>query len=238
MERLMKKHQIRALLVTAISMSLLTGFGFSDLTKAVMPDTDKCKSMSDSERKKCEKNETMKSVGKVAVVAGASALVYNMAVSFKTEQTSIEATVISNYKKTHASLPNSPVVTLYSSNLKPGKVVKVGKEISIVSTLEVVPGKNSKKVSIQEKLSIYDNEDNSKVLKTLTKNINSKTQTSGSFKNEFRFTLPIGMPQGIYPIKTVVILDKKEQKSVDNTMQLVLKVDNNAKYRVLALNIK
>ncbi len=233
----MKKHQIRALLVTAISMSLLTGFGFSDLTKSIMPDTDKCKSMSDSERKKCEKNETMKSVGKVAVVVGASALVYNMAVSFKTEQTSIEATVISNYKKTHASLPSSPLVTLYSSNLKPGKIVKVGKEVSIVSTLEVVPGKNSKKISIQEKLSIYDNEDNSKVLKTLTKNVNSKTQQSGSFKNEFRFTLPIGMPQGIYPIKTVIILDKKEQKPVDNTMQLVLKINDNNEYSVIALNI-
>jgi len=195
----MKKYKIRALLVTALSVSLMTGFGFGDLTKNILPDTDKCKGKSASERKKCEKDENLKSVGKVAVIAGAAALIYEMTVGFKTEQTSSDSKVISNYKKKHKSLPNAPLVTQYKSSLKPGEVVKVGKEVLIVSSLEVVPSKKSNKVSIQEKISIYDNEDNSKVLKTLTKDVNSKTKKSGAFKNEFRFTLPVGMPQGVYP---------------------------------------
>lgn len=232
----MKNHKIHTLIIAAISVSLLTGFGFGDLKKSVMPDTDKCKGKSNSERKKCEKNENMKSIGKVAIIAGSAALIYKMTIGFKSKKTTNDTVVIKKYKKKFTSLPSLPVVIKYTTSLKPGDVVKIGKEVLIVSELEVVPGNKSNKVSIQEKITIFDNEDNSKVLKALTKNINQKDKKTGAFKNEFKFTLPVGMPQGIYPIKTVIILDKKEQKSIKNNMQLVLEVKSLNEYNVIVLN--
>jgi len=231
---MMKKYKMRALIVTALSVSLLTGFGFDDLKKNILPDTDKCKGAADPH--KCRKNENLKSVAKVAAIGIAAKLIYDMVISFKTEQTSDEKKVANKYKKKHKALPDNPVLTSYKSSLKPGDVVKAGKEVLIVSNLEVVAGKKSSKVKIQEKIAIYDSEDNKKLLKELVKDVNSKTGKSGAFKNEFKFTLPVGMPQGVYPIKTLVVIDKKNQKVVDNKMQLVLEINADDEYRIIALN--
>ncbi|VAW61493.1 hypothetical protein MNBD_GAMMA11-2525 [hydrothermal vent metagenome] len=230
----MKKYKMRTLIVAALSVSLLTGFGFGDLAKDILPDTDKCKNASDP--KKCRKNEKLKSAAKIAAVGVAAKLIYDMVISFKTEQTTSESKVISSYKKKHKTLPDNPVLTSYKSSLKPGEVVKAGKEVLIVSSLEVVAGKKNSKVKIQEKIAIYDSEDNKKLLKELVKDVNSKTGKSGAFKNEFKFTLPVGMPQGIYPIKTLVVIDKKNQKEVKNRMQLVLEINADDEYRIIALN--
>jgi len=230
----MKRYKMRTLIVTTMAVSLLTGFGFGDLKKNVLPDTDKCKGASDPH--KCRKRENLKSAGKIAAIGVAAKLIYDMVISFNTKQTSSENNVVSKYKKKHKTLPDNPVLTSYKSSLKPGDVVKAGKEVLIVSNLEVVAGKKSSKVKIQEKIAIYDSEDNKKLLKELIKDVNSKTGKSGAFKNEFKFTLPVGMPQGIYPIKTLVVIDKKNQKEVKNKMQLVLEINADDEYRIVALN--
>jgi hypothetical protein len=171
------------------------------------------------------KNKDLKKLAAVVVVAVAAKLIYDMVIEHQSKQVNDENDVVNKYKKSHKSLPDEAVLVSYESNIMPGGVIKAGDNISIVSSLEVVRGAASPAVKIEEMITIYDNEDNAKELKSLTKVINEKTNASGAFENEFTFKLPKGMPQGIYPVKTTVLLDGKALAPVSAEMQLVQNVE-------------
>ena len=198
--------------IAALTFTCVTGFGLKD----IKPDLDKCKDK--KKDKKCKAEE----IGKVVVIAAAAKLIYDMVLEYNSKEVANEKQVKDKYLKDKKELPNEPQVLMYKSSLKPGTVVKVGKQTKVVSSLEVIPGKNSATVDIQEKIEIYDNEETDKVIKSLVKAVNEKTQKTGSFENEFNFTLPEGMPQGVYRVKTAVLLNGKEQKDTSNEMQVVL----------------
>lgn len=88
---------------------------------------------------------------------------------------------------------------------------------------------------MQEKISIHDNEDPEKVIKSLVKTVNEATKKGGAFENEFSFVLPVGMPQGVYPVETAVLLNDKEVNREQNDMQVVLRVGPEGQYEILAL---
>ncbi len=167
------------------------------------------------------KKKHLKTVGALIVAGVAAKIIYDMVIDYRTEQTSNDNQVVRKYKKQHKALPEEPQLVRYQSTIKPGAVVNPGKKISIQSTLEVVRSKDSEILQIQEKITIYDNEDPNKILKSLVKNVNSETNKCGAFNNAFTFTLPKGMPQGVYPIKTEVIVDGKAFEPVQSRMQLV-----------------
>jgi hypothetical protein len=162
-----------------------------------------------------------KQIGTVIAVGIAAKLIYDMVVDYQSKQVNDEDEVVNNYMKTHNKLPSEPQLISYESKLMPGTVVTAGNSISVESKLEVVRGESTRTVDIQEKITIFDNEDPDKELKSLVKTVNDKTKASGSFENQFTFKLPKGMPQGIYPVKTTVIVDGKEQTPVNSEMQLV-----------------
>ncbi|MGX5173333.1 hypothetical protein ACUR5C_04800 [Aliikangiella sp. IMCC44653] len=206
----MKNYPSKVILITTLSIMLVTGLG-------------------------CGMNsKRLRTIGAVIAVGVAAKLLYDMYVDYKTEQVTNQDKVIEDYKKIHQQLPPEPALVTYESSLKPGEVVKAGSPISIISRLEVVPGTQRKSVEIQEKIVIYDNEDHAKELKSLTKPVNAETKTCGAFKNQFTFKLPKGMPQGIYPIKTYVIIDGKEFEPKQNQMQLVIHQQPNSENRYLA----
>ena len=67
----------------------------------------------------------------------------------------------------------------------------------------------------------------------MVKAVNKDTKKCGAFENEFTFTLPKGMPQGVYPIKTAVIINGVESTQVDSRMQLVYFGDSETEtYRI------
>lgn len=234
MEDRMKTKTIQAVTVGLVAFFLATGFGLGDLGKATKSSGEDCSKSAN--QKKCKKNNKKKTVFKAAAIGLAAKLIHDMVIDFKSKQVGSEDSVVKNYKAKHKALPKKPQLVSYKSSVKPGQVVKAGKAVLIVSDLEVVRGKKSSKLKIEEEISIYDNENNKKLLKSLKKPVNSKTKRSGKFKNEFKFTMPIGMPQGIYPLKTTVIVDNKKFKPADNKMQLVLKVDHNKNYEVVAIS--
>ncbi len=176
-------------------------------------------------------NKKLKTLGAIIVVGIAAKLIYDMVIDYKTEQTSNENQVINKYKKTHKTLPKTPVLVAYESSIKPGDLVTAGNKISVSSSLEVVRGQNKATIVIQEKVTIFDNEDNNKELKSMVKVVNQETQKCGGFKNEFTFTLPKGMPQGVYPVTTTIIIDGKEFSPVNNKMQLVINESSENEYR-------
>ena len=177
-----------------------------------------------------------KQIGTVIAVGIAAKLIYDMVVDYQSKQINDEEEVVKRYKKIHGSLPAEPVLVSYQSSIRPGEVVTAGNSISIQSSLEVVRSASSRNVVIQEKITIFDNEDNTKELKSLTKVVNKKTRTSGAFQNEFTFKLPKGMPQGIYPVQTTVIVDGKAFAPLNSQMQLIYNQEQSVEYRLVASN--
>lgn len=229
----MKLSGLHTSVIAIVAMSMLTGFGLGDLSKTLSGGKD-CSNSDD--RNKCQAEETARTAAKVAATDAAAKIIAKMIINYRVMQASEEDAVVREYKLAHKALPAQPEVVKYTSSIKPGQVVKAGKPVLVGSDLVVVRGEKSKNTIIQEQLSIYDNENNDKKLISLTKPVNEKTKKSGAFKNEFKFTLPVGMPQGVYPIKTLVLVNGKAAKPVDNKIQLVLNVDQNQQYQIVAMN--
>ncbi|MEP1740759.1 MAG: hypothetical protein ABJI60_16975 [Kangiellaceae bacterium] len=180
-------------------------------------------------------NKRLKQIGAVVAIGVAAKLIYDMVVDYQSKQINDEGEVVDRYVETHGALPPEPVLVTYESSIKPGEVVTAGNDISIQSKLEVVRGADTRTVDIQEKITIFDNEDPTKELKSLVKAVNTDSKKSGAFENEFTFKLPKGMPQGVYPVKTAVIVDGKEQPARNSQMQLVFNGRFNSTYQRVAV---
>lgn len=227
----MEKNILKVVVLAGVSTMLFTGFGFGDIESAVP------KSGGDCDTEDCKNKAQIENAAKVVAIGAAAKLIHDMVISFESDQTGSESSVVKKYKKEHNKLPSAPLVYAYKSSLKPGSVIKAGKEVTVESMVEVVPGTNSKSLKIQEKIDIYDSEDNKKILKSLVKTINGTSGKSGAFKNKFKFSFPVGMPEGIYPIKTHVLVDKKPFKPEKNKLQLVLRVNTLGKYKLAAVTL-
>lgn len=215
----MKQKTLAVIAVACLSCTLTTGFGLKDVVKEIKPDTDKCQNDKD-----CERKEKLKSAAKVVAVGVAAKLLYDLAIDYRSRQVEKEDSVIEGYKKDHKGLPDQPELLSYTSSLKPGQVVKPNEPVKVVSKVVVVPGKNTSQVLVQERISIHDNEDPEKVIKSLVKSVNEPSKNGGAFENEFSFVLPEGMPQGVYPVRTAVLINDKEVDTQNNDMQVVLEV--------------
>lgn len=228
----MQNNVIRAAILAGVSIICFTGFGFGDIESAVP------KSGGDCDSQDCKNKAQIENAAKVVAIGAAAKLVHDMVISFKSDQTDSESAVVKKYKQKYNQLPAAPLVYAYKSSLKPGSVIKAGKEVSVESVVEVVPGINSKTLKIQEKIDIFDSEDNKKVLKSLVKTVNGASGKSGAFKNKFSFSFPVGMPEGVYPIKTHVLVDKKAFKPEKNKLQLVLRVNPMGDYQLASVRIE
>ncbi len=216
----------------AVSFGMLSGFGLGDAMKGIDTSKSDC-----GDSKDCNK-EIAKDVAKGVAIGLAAKLISEMVIEAYTEQTSNEGKVKSKYLKTHDSLPKEPVVTIYTTAAEPGKVISAGNQLKLNSDMEVVPAKNANSTAVAEQITIYDAENPKQELKSYTKVVNKDTNKAGAFKNQFKFTMPKGLPQGVYPIKTAVLVDEKRLKLENNDVQLVLNVDENGGMRVIALNAR
>ncbi len=224
----MKK--IIVLLLATLAVNQTYGFDLKDVGR-VFDKSYKCKKNDQS----CKNREHLLAVAKVAAVAVAVKYIADMIVEHRAKKVADEEGVVSSYKNQHQSLPEKAVASVYNTNALPGSVVQPGKKVLIQSDIEVVPGRAQPRTRIQERLAIYDNEDHSKELKSLTKDVNEGTQRAGRFTNEFTFTLPEGIPQGVYPIKPTLILNGEETQTINNDLQLVLEVNGAGKMQFIAL---
>jgi hypothetical protein len=225
------KKIIVLFILTVFSVSSVQAFDLKDLNR-VFDKSYKCKKGD----KKCKKKEHLKAVAKVAAVAVAATLITKMIIKHRSKKLEDENKVADDYKKEHKQLPDEAFAAEYVTSTLPGSVVEPGKEIVIKSDIVVVPGAKQKTALIEERLSIYDNEDNTKELKSLTKAVNKKTKQAGRYENEFTFTLPEGVPQGVYPIKTELLLNGKVVDTSDTGIQLVLEVNHQGKMLIAMLD--
>ncbi len=225
------KKVIVFLVLVIFSVSTVQAFDLKDLNR-VFDKSYKCKSGD----KKCKKKEHLKALARVAAVAVAATLITKMVIKHRSKKLEDENKVAEDYKKEHNQLPDEVFAAEYVTSTLPGAVVEPGKEIVIKSDIVVVPGTKQKTALIEERLAIFDNEDNTKELNSLTKAVNEKTKQAGRYENEFVFTLPEGVPQGVYPIKTELLLNGKVVDSSDTGIQLVLNVDHQGNMLIATLN--
>jgi len=210
----MNKLTVRTFFIVAISATLLTGFGLGDITKS-------------------DKKDIIKAV----VILVAAKIIADMIIDYKTEQVESEDEVIKAYKAKHNNmLPKENKLETYTTALSPGKVVKAGTGMKVASDMTVIPSEANKgKIFVKERIVIYDNDGKNNPIRTLIKSVETKSK-AGRYKNEFNFKLPKNLPEGVYPIKTQVIVNGKEFSPNKKTMQLVLKVDHNHQFQIVALN--
>ena len=96
-------------------------------------------------------------------------------------------------------------VASYRTEILPAGAVSPGAQVKVRSYIEVVQGRSGNEVSLEERLTIWDNEDNSVALTSMTK---GAAREGGGFAGEFSFTLPEGLPQGVYPVTTDLRIDR------------------------------
>jgi hypothetical protein len=225
----MKKFIV--LLVVAVFASQSYALNLKDIGHA-FDKSYKCK----SNDQVCKNREHLLAAAKVAAVAVAVKYIADMVIEHRAKKVADEDGVVTDYKTQHDSLPEKAQASAYSTNALPGSVVQPGKKVVIQSDIVVVPGREQKETLIQERLAIFDNEDNTKELKSLTKDVNEGTKRAGHYTNEFTFTLPEGLPQGVYPIKTTLFLNGEETQTINNDLQLVLEVNSLGDMKFLAVH--
>lgn len=167
------------------------------------------------------------------VTAKATELIINMIIDYSTEQTKTDEQVSKEYEEENGSLPATTTVSSYQTMILPGASVTPGTPVSVKSTIAVVPGKDGAAAKLEESLTIYDSEDTGQVLKSMTKP--AGLNTGGEFNTAFSFTLPEGMPQGVYPIQNTLKLNGVLVGDNAHELQLVLRMDDAAGTEMVAL---
>lgn len=168
---------------------------------------------------------TAEDTAKQVVVQTTSQMVRDMIIGYTTVQVKSDREVSAEFEKETGSLPVNPKVSSYRSEVLPGTSVRPGTEVRVKSHIEVVPGTSGSRASIEEKMTIWDNDDNSVALNSMTKAPGSSTANGGAFTSEFTFKLPEGLPQGVYPVSTHLLLNGEQVGDQRHGLQLVLQVD-------------
>ena len=224
------KSRLLVAMITCALVNPVAAFSLGDL-KDNIDRSHKCKSSDQG----CKNRERLKAAARVAAVAVAVTLITKMIINYRSERIAKEEQVAEEYKNKNQNLPAEPIATEYQTKTLPGSVVSPGQEVIIQSDIVVVPGTKQKTALIEERIAIYDNEDNTKELKSFTKPVNEKTKQGGRYQNEFSFTLPEGLPQGVYPIKTELLLNCKVVNNASNDIQLVLQVNPAGAMQLVAM---
>jgi len=164
---------------------------------------------------------TAENTARQVVVQTAAEMVRDMIIGYSTEQTRTEREVSTDYEQANGELPVNTKVAAYRSAIYPGDAVRPGTEVSIRSTIEVIPGRSGDRATLEERLTIWDNEDPRVALKSMSKRADRAT-SGGEYSTEFSFTLPEGMPKGVYPVTTELTLNGDRVGDERHALQLVM----------------
>ena len=158
--------------------------------------------------------------GEGAAAGAAIGALACVAYNYYTKQTKTSEQVTSEYKaKNKGTLPASATVTRFNAQVAPTSKVQAGNAITVASNIEVVPGTSNPRPAVEQEIALYgpDGAQAGKARKPA-----SESAGGGAFETSFKFSLPQGVPQGVYPVKSQVYVDGKPAAGADTRFQVVV----------------
>ena len=151
-------------------------------------------------------------MGGLAAAAGC------LAINVQSRQTKTAAQADSDYQRTRGMLPREPVVVAYTPQLS-SAVVQRGKPFMVTSVVELVNGSVQQVNDVREEVIMFNPQ--GEPFKQGSKSLGSSNRSAGRFENAFELTLPAGVSQGMYGIKTNLYVNGKLAASRELRTQLV-----------------
>jgi hypothetical protein len=138
--------------------------------------------------------------------------------NYNVKQTKTAEQVQTEYKAANlGQLPERSKVTRYETRFDPSAKVPPGGKLTVVSLIEVVQGSKDQKPLLEEELTLV-RPDGSEVKSRKKANEN---QGAGAYMTSYSMTMPTGVPQGVYPVKTALFMNGVKVASKDMSMQVV-----------------
>jgi hypothetical protein len=150
-------------------------------------------------------------------VGGAVGALGCLAYNYSTRQKRSAKQVEQAYQEKQGTLPQRTEVVSYSAALQPGTAVASGTKATLVSNIELVKGRDAPQPKVEEQVEMRSPD--GKVLNRARKPAQS-IDGSGEYENQFKFTLPEGVDDGIYPIALTLYVDGQEKQTRSVQMQV------------------
>ena len=150
-----------------------------------------------------------------AAIGALACVAYN----YYTKQTKSAQQVTDEYKaKNKGTLPASATVTRFNVQVAPSSKIQAGNAVNVASNIEVVPGSSNPRPTIEQEIALYspDGAEAAKARKPASQ------ASGGAFETSFKFSLPQGVPQGIYPVKSQLYVDGRPAAGTDTRFQVVV----------------
>ena len=152
-----------------------------------------------------------------AFSAGLGALAC-VAMNYQSEQVKTAQQVEYDYKAANkGELPEQATLVKYEAAFTPDSV-RPGQKAQTNSYIEVVPGTKDANPLVEEEITLY--KPDGSAITTARKQL-SASNSAGGFKGGFGFQMPEGVPQGVYPVKTALYLNKTKVSGQDIKLQVV-----------------
>jgi hypothetical protein len=109
-------------------------------------------------------------------------------------------------------------VTRFNVQVAPTAKVQAGNAVNVASNIEVVPGTSNPKPNVEQEITLFspDGAQAGKARKPASQ------AGGGAFETSFKFSLPQGVPQGVYPVKSQIYVDGKPAAGTDTRFQVVV----------------
>ena len=130
--------------------------------------------------------------------------------------------VETQYRRDHGALPDQPTVVNYSAGISAPSVQR-GQKFKVQSAVEVVDGSMQPVRSVREELVVYTPDGNP--IGNAPSSKPFEARTGGRYENAFELTLPQGVSQGQYAVKTDLFVNEQKVATRDMSAKVVL-IDN------------
>jgi len=160
-------------------------------------------------------NNTLKG----AAIGGAIGAFACMAINHHSEQVKSAQQVENEYKAAHrGQVPEQTTVVQYQTAFKPA-TIHAGTKAEMGSYIEVANGRNDPNPKLEEEMSLY--KPDGSLIKTLRKPVSAQA-TAGGFNNRFQVPMPVGVPEGVYPVKTALYVNGSKVRTNSAKLQIVM----------------
>ena len=153
-----------------------------------------------------------------AALGGVTGAVGCVAINARSRQTKSAAQADQDYLRARGRMPREPEVVAYTPTLS-NAVVKRGQPFLVSSTVELVNGSTRRVEEVREEIVVLD--PSGAPFKKGSKAVASTNRSSGRFENSFELTLPQGVSQGMYGLKTNLYVNGRLAATRDLRTQLV-----------------